>query len=195
MSSIQMSFCKVHGCRFPTTHITTAHECGNCSIKGHGVMECKNPIRINALSKEVEHIPFELQCCASGCVDVSTHTVDGHKCLYCKKFGHDLSECPIKQWDIIVDSGTTFGRSKDGFMEEQTIKLQARQQMGLEEKQIYTKVYGELGCTWFARRDNNFENIELFFMHSDNWGQYGPSTDDRPKLNKFLDGYRCIDKV
>ena len=51
-----------------------------------------------------------------------------------------------------------------------------------------------MGCIWYARRNNNFEKIELFFMHSDNWGQYGPLTDDRPKLNAFIDGYICVDK-
>jgi len=29
-------------------------------------------------------------------------------------------------------------------------------------------------------------------MHGDNWGQYGPSTDDRAELTKFLEGYEEV---
>ena len=66
--------------------------------------------------------------------------------------------------------------------------------MKLEEHRVYTKINAGMGCTWYARRTNNFEKIELFFMHCDNWGQYGPITDDRSKLDNFLSGFRCVDK-
>lgn len=188
-----MSFCKVHNCRFPT-HITSAHICGNCGKAGHGQVECKNPVLIDALAKDTMQIPVELQCCALNCKSIATHTVDGHKCIFCNEFGHDESECPIQKWNNLVISGSTFGRSEEGFMKEHQLKLQVRKQFAWEEHKIYTKIYGEMGCTWYARRNNIFEKIELFFMHCDNWGQYGPTTDDRPKLEKFLEGYRCIDK-
>lgn len=189
-----MSFCKVYGCRFPTTHITFIHECGKCDKQGHGQVECGNQNSIDALALYDITIPFEQQCCVLNCNSISTHTVDGHKCTLCKSFGHDETECAIKMWQIMDESGTTFRRSKDGFMEEMSLKLEARKHFGWAEHKVYTKIYGGMGCTWFARRNNNFENIELFFMHSDNWGQYGPATDVRPKLDKFLEGYRCIDK-
>ena len=34
--------------------------------------------------------------------------------------------------------------------------------------------------------------IKTLFMHSDNWGQYGPATDDRPKLDSFINGYTLV---
>jgi hypothetical protein len=189
-----MSFCKVRGCRFPEIHITKYHCCGKCNQFGHGQTECGNENMIKQLENDTLTIPFDLQCAAQSCTNISTHITDGHKCTYCSLFGHDVYECPSKSWDYIVDCGTTFGRSKDGFLEEQKLKLQARKQFGWNEHKVYTLIYAGMGCSWYARRNNNFENIELFFMHSDNWGQYGPATDDRPKLDKFLEGYRCIDK-
>jgi hypothetical protein len=188
-----MSFCKVVGCENPA-HITYAHRCIKCGKLGHGPVECGNPVLITALLADTTSIPFELQCCALNCDRFSTHTVDYHKCTICNTFGHDGSECPTKAWNDMVESSTTFGRTKDGFMEECDLKLQARNQFGWQEHLVYTKIYGGMGCTWYARRTNIFEKIQLFFMHTDNWGQYGPSTDDRPKLDNFLKGYRCVDK-
>jgi hypothetical protein len=46
-----------------------------------------------------------------------------------------------------------------------------------------------MGCCFYCKRDGTDGTIELFFMHSDSWGQYGPETDERPKLNEFLQGY------
>jgi hypothetical protein len=190
-----MSFCKVNGCHFSDTHITSYHECGRCNQQGHGMYECGKPSLIYTLMMDTTEIPFSLQCCVPNCKFSNKHITKGHQCIYCKIFGHDILECPEKQWNNMIKRGITFGRIKEGFIEEQTIKFTARLQMGLEEKQIYTKVYGGMGCIWYARRKNNYDEIELFFMHSDNWGQYGKTTDERPNLEEFLTEYRNIDKI
>ena len=103
-----MSFCKVYGCRFPTTHITSFHFCGKCNSKGHGMTECGNLELIAELSKDTTEIPFNLMCCALNCRAIITHTIEGHKCTYCSTFGHDVSECPDKLWNVRVERGTTF---------------------------------------------------------------------------------------
>ena len=186
--------CKVQGCHFPTTHITKAHRCGSCSKTGHGVMECGQHILITKLLEDTSTIPVDMHCCASNCENNTEHTTSGHYCVSCKQYSHDISECPDYLWKIKVESGTCFGQLQSGFTDKKKLQLLAKNQMKWEEHKVYTKIYGGMGCTWYARRSNNFKKIKLFFLHSDNWGQYGPSTDHRPNLNLFLEGFRCIDK-
>jgi hypothetical protein len=64
--------------------------------------------------------------------------------------------------------------------------------MNWNEHKIYVEMYEEMGCIWYAKRDNLCEKIILFFMHSDEWGQYGSQTDRRPKLAKFISGYERV---
>lgn len=189
-----MPLCKVNSCRFATKHSTKSHTCGKCGQAGHGQIECGNAYLIAELAKDTEDVPFDLHCVASKCVQRTNHTIDGHFCTYCKIFGHDHSECPTCLWDVKVERVTTFGMSKENFLEKKKLQLVAKKQLGWSEHKAFTKIYAEMGCTWYCRRDNTFEKIELFFMHSDNWGQYGPETDDRPKLDAFLKDYKCVDK-
>ena len=190
---MSLKICKAKGCGFSFFHITKAHICGNCGKPGHGVTECQNPELITVLSLDTTTIQFDLQCNVAGCKDIGTHTTSGHQCVYCKKFEHDESECPERLWKNKADLGTTFGQSESGYKEKKYIQLQARKQMKWAEHKVYTKVYGGMGCIWYAKRTNHREHIKLFFMHTDNWGQYGESTDHRPRLNEFLEGFRCVD--
>ena len=54
----------------------------------------------------------------------------------------------------------------------------------------YIMLYAGQGCHVYVKRRNNL--YVSFFMHSDNWGQYGPSTDHRPRLKIFLEGFKNI---
>lgn len=190
---MSLTYCKVLNCRFAGSHITKAHICGKCKEPGHGSIECGNPVMVRFLSRDLTIIPFDLQCCIIGCKYISTHTTSGHQCTYCKKYDHQESECPERLWQIKVERGTAFEQSESGFKEKKYLKIQARKQMKWNEHKIFTKIYGGMGSIWYARRTNNYNPIELFFMHTDNWGQYGESTDHRPQLNKFLEGFRCVD--
>jgi hypothetical protein len=187
-------FCKAKKCRFHNTHVTLAHTCGLCKGIGHGILECNHPELIDELHKDNTKIPFELYCCVVNCSSTYTHTTEGHCCLYCGKYSHDAEECPERLWKVKVERSTIFTQIESGYKEKKYLQIMARNQMKWEEHMVYTKVYGGMGCIWFARRKNNFEKIELFFMHTDNWGQYGSTTDHRPILDKFLEGYRSVDK-
>lgn len=187
-------YCKAKGCRFPNTHIVKIHLCGSCGKTGHGLMECNNQDLIAELAKDDTQISFDSCCSVTGCKHITTHTTEGHYCTHCKKYSHGDNECPEYLWKVKLERNDIFDQSESGYKEKKYLQINARNQMKWEEHEVYTKIYGGMGCVWYARRKNNFEKIELFFMHSDNWGQYGPTTDDRPKLDKFLEGYRCIDK-
>jgi hypothetical protein len=186
-------YCKATGCRFAKTHVVKEHICGSCGKKGHGLVECGKPNLIEELSKDDTIVPSDLTCSIYGCKNNTLHTTDGHFCSYCKQFSHSEEECPEYLWTQKVERNVVAGRSETEYKEKKYLQIQARKQMKWAERAIYTIIYAGMGCVWYARRKNNFQKIELFFMHSDNWGQYGPTTDDRPKLDKFLEGYRQIE--
>jgi hypothetical protein len=186
-------YCIVKGCRFANSHVTKAHICGKCGNKGHGVCECGDSELITTLAQDTTAIPFDLQCCVIDCRNVNEHTTSGHQCTYCKNYEHDVSECPEQLWKIKESHGTIFGQNEGNFKEKKYVQIQARKQMKWEEKKIYTIVYAGMGCMWYAKRDNNWKKIKLFFIHNDNWGQYGPETDNSPLLEQFINGYRLVD--
>jgi hypothetical protein len=57
------------------------------------------------------------------------------------------------------------------------------------EGKIYCIVTAGMGCSMYYNRDHVNGIFKSFFMHSDNWGQYGPDSDKTPELNEFLNGY------
>lgn len=65
--------------------------------------------------------------------------------------------------------------------------------MGQEEGSIYVIIPAGMGCMWYFKRNGVGQPIDEFFMHSDNWGQYGSQTDHRSQLNAFIDGFRFHD--
>jgi hypothetical protein len=184
--------CSVANCRFPTTHITKAHTCGKCHTKGHGILECGSPALIAKLLSDQTKISPGSICCIKNCKTSVEHLTIGHYCLYCKKYSHDEFECPEKLWNEKVESETTFGISEEGYKNKKYLKIRARNLMNWNEHKIYVEMYEEMGCIWYAKRDNLCEKIKLFFMHSDEWGQYGSQTDRRPKLAKFISGYERV---
>ena len=190
-------YCKVEGCRFADLHATCAHVCGTCGAQGHGVRECGNSVLLSALAQWYPVLlPFSLQCCVANCKDVGRHASAGHQCTHCKLYAHDATECPGALWDIQMQRGATLGKNESDFKERKTIKIQARNKMGWEEHKIYTALYAGMGCWWYARRTNLANKIELMYMHSDEWGQYGSTEDATSPLSvfqKFIEGFRPID--
>lgn len=184
--------CSVTNCRFPMTHITKGHMCGKCHQKGHGILECGSYTLISNLLKDTTKISPDSICCIANCKTKEEHLTIGHYCLYCKKHSHDEYECPEKLWNEKLEDETTFGISEEGFKNKRYLKINARNLMGWSKHKIYIQICTEMGCTWFAKRNNLCEKIKLFFMHSDEWGQYGSQTDRRPKLEKFLHGYEQV---
>ena len=49
-----------------------------------------------------------------------------------------------------------------------------------------------MGCSLFVRNKVNI--VKALFMHQDSWGQYGPTTDDTPILNKFKENCQEVGK-
>ena len=173
--------CKVIGCRYNNTHTTKRHCCGTCKHNGHGQNECLIKELLIKLQKYNGDF-IKKPCTVKDCIDVHTHTTEGHSCLYCDKRGVDehLPHCPQNKTttsiNSIFDDITLFNSALKNYIEDVNLKL--------NEYKIYD---GGMGCSWIIR--NNDDNNEYLFMHSDNWGQYGEDTSHLPRYKAFIYGY------
>ena len=179
---MSQSYCIVQGCRFPSTHLTKSHKCGKCGKFGHGQIECSNSFLIEQLNFQSNTIklPRELYCESLYCPCSWSHTSESHYCLQCEE-RHIETKCPSR-CDIMCEPS-----------EIQNVIQDAKAQFGTTPGKIFTTVYSGQGCEWYAKRNSPNNQISLFFMHGDSWGQYGADCDDRDKLKNFCYGYRHID--
>lgn len=157
--------CKVSNCRFPNSHTTKGHRCGTCKQYGHGQVECGNQHYINRLANFTDKMPFHFRCTMPNCNHRENHTNQAHHCQNCGR-NHDIEQCIIKNYT---------GQSQfENFNETFT-----------NQDNIYTIRYAGMGCEYFIRKKNG--HIQILFMHSDNWGQYGEANNDKPILDEFVD--------
>lgn len=163
-----MEYCKVKNCRYSTFHTTQRHRCGLCKHLGHGQMECNDIGLKNNLKQSINTV--DIPCTVIDCVDNTTHTTEGHDCLYCKSRKGHLKHCPCNG-AMICDSGDS------NILQNITV-----------EKGHYIIKYAGQGCMWYIRC-NQTGLHEYLFMHGDCWGQYGPDTDESPRYNAFIHGY------
>jgi hypothetical protein len=178
-----MMYCQVNLCNHPDSHLTNGHLCKKCLNFGHGISECNNPDKINILKQKSLNftIPSKYYCNIPLCKHIDNHIYTGHKCRICKNFGHSYLECKHNN------------KIKDNFIKNQNSAIIfARKIMDLTDGKIFIICPIEMGHMFYCKRDSIDKPIKLFFMHSDNWGQYGSDTDDRSKLNEFIDGYSEI---
>ena len=87
-------FCHVIDCRYPSTHVTKGHQCGNCKKFGHGQVECTNQELVNSLLIHYkDNLPEYLRCKRPYCAHPYLHTTSAHTCISCKQF-HSKYNCP-----------------------------------------------------------------------------------------------------
>jgi len=177
-----MSYCKVNGCRFPSTHLTRSHRCGTCQYYGHGQRECGNQFMIDNLKLISQNIifPKHLKCTSLSCPSPNFHSTDAHTCSYCN--GQHI-ETSCKNATVISTDENEIKRAI----------REAKNKFGTREGKIFTKIYCGQGCDWYVKRTGVNNPIQLYFMHGDSWGQICPQSDDRPKLNKFCTGFVDVD--
>ncbi len=68
--------------------------------------------------------------------------------------------------------------------------IQSKARAILDKKYgYYCLIAVDMGCMWFVRNIQN--DLEYFFMHSDDWGQYGDMS-KKNELDVFLKGLTKI---
>lgn len=164
--------CKVSSCRFPHSHVTIEHLCGYCNVKGHGQVECNNSqLKENLKQFYNDVLPIVNQCTIPNCHSKTTHNNDAHHCINCSR-RHRESECIIQSIDTHC---SRFGLDQSNIIQFISNPINTN---------TYIYIYVGMGCYLYIRSD-----MKSLFMHQDSLGQYGPSTDDTPILNTFLENY------
>jgi hypothetical protein len=167
--------CKVKGCRFNSYHITRFHQCGKCKETGHGMIECgDNELCKNLVKYYNDNIAKP--CKSIFCDDRHTHTTEGHICLFCNKnTSNHLRYCP-----------------KDNSVGKELEDNSLIEKYNYLKNGEYSVDYAGMGCSNYIRRNIFSNKLELIFMHSDMWGQYGDDTSELPIFKAFIYKYNEI---
>jgi hypothetical protein len=166
-------FCKAKYCRFSHKHTTSVHQCGRCNEYGHGQMECNSQLMKEALLQyHSDTLPLDKQCTFIDCNNKHNHTSDSHICSKCMR-RHFEDSCLIQPFNPNPLFGSFYDsididRFRDNYNNH------------------YIVFYVGMGCTMYVRNINY--NLTELYMHSDNWGQYGPDIDDTPVRDIFISG-------
>jgi hypothetical protein len=180
--------CQVSQCRFSTTHTTSAHQCGICGEFGHGQLECFDERLKTELNRyNLDKLPTHLWCnlCPSDSACRKMHSRESHICLNCgeRTTNHTTDACIIQDFDV-------FKQRFAGVPDLEAFETHLFQQYG---NNIYTILYAGMGCHLYVRHKDGV--TKALFMHQDSWGQYGPTADDTPKMNKFIENCGEVDKL
>lgn len=80
-------YCKIRSCRFPGSHVSLAHKCGDCGQFGHGLIECKNSNSRRKLLDDIQfypaYLPQNISCQVADCATYWQHTSQSHHCSLC----------------------------------------------------------------------------------------------------------------
>jgi hypothetical protein len=101
--------CLCAECRFPDSHVTSAHCCGVCKQFEHGLLECgklANVEKLRDLSRG--HMLHPSQWCTIvGCEYRYTHNNASHHCSYCKDREHSITQCEKVSSSILATRNLT----------------------------------------------------------------------------------------
>lgn len=98
--------CGVNRCRYPDTHRTYAHKCGNCDKFGHGQIECGNGPYPQAISPHDNKI---FNCTVANCRQNTSHSNDAHQPEFEAKTGVEI------MFEKIQENAEKFLANKPGY--------------------------------------------------------------------------------
>ena len=107
-------------------------------------------------------------------------------CLFCKEDSDEhMRCCPLNKIqtsdNAVYDDIAQFAHHTAD-MKKETKNL---------KKGGYIVVQASQGCCWYIRNNNGCK--QYLFMHTDNWGQYGPETSHLPRYKAFIHTYiKCL---
>lgn len=192
--------CKFEGCDTSEEHTTQGHVCLLCSKYGHPEYNCdlsqNVKIKCSQCQAQISYgdikklFGFTIDCPV--CLEKSDNTVAypcGHgMCSVCneRQFVKYYSALPLTQESDA--SAPIVYECQDDMIET----FNKYSQTNPNHKHVYIDFNVGMGCICFIRRKDANSPIECFFMHTDSWGQYGPTTDNRPYLAVFLSKYHHV---
>ena len=189
--------CKIPNCPMKELHNTESHHCQFCGNR-HSERKCDD---INS----IPYFTFDCPLCRKSntiCCSQTRIVGSSEKCSICLENNVEIymPECghiclcyscmeTLDDTNSRIESLDTMRQHTfDNFNQllDNTINLLNGKEM------VYTIIYLDLGCQIFIRKQKRDDEIQGFFMHSDNWGQYGQHLSDVSMLNSFKYGYRHI---
>lgn len=188
--------CKIANCKYKWSHTVAAHTCSHCGEREHDKNNCpKLTINLdcpicktsNMITQEIIMNASQFKSDTECCICMSNKAN-----VYFKECNHVCicTDCCRILKPFNSPNTTNF---EDSYVSESDLPeeiLDSSRGLLQNNSNVYCCIYGGMGCQWYIRKTNN--TIQGFFMHSDSWGQYGPATDDRPKLDSFINGYTLV---
>jgi hypothetical protein len=183
--------CTIPMCRKPTSHTTRAHACAYCH-HNHAERECPiQPIPDPTISSKIVTCPL---CRGTNTIPSNQTKVygTGNRCVIClerevevffPQCGH-VCTC-LQCCEQLSQTSTTMIPTWDS--NETPTSIFVETIMGNHPGAIFVIIPTGMGCCFYAKRTEMGQPIEFFFMHSDDWGQYGTGRVD--ELNNFIHGY------
>ena len=190
----ESEWCKFPNCFHKFYHKTEAHHCEKCNKRNHSKENChlnkkkyilKCPICninnvINLSKDKIFGLSEECKICHTNEINIHLSKC-GHACLCLDCMNKLKKELPNIERHIIDQHN----------IPESLIKLSLKK-FKYNNGKIYLKEFGGMGCIWFIRRKNLNSQLEAFFLHSDNQGQYGSETNHIPYMEEFIREYKFI---
>jgi hypothetical protein len=204
--------CQFETCNHPQTHTTGAHHCGHCRQR-HGELQCpqranfwlvKCPVcRIhNTVEKETVSLSVDLETSPPCCVmcqgddqaiifPTCKHRVCCKSCA--EQLNRDYDHDAYLQTVEIVEPCTRpcssiVSQDPDGLPVPQLLIDLAHRKFAGCAQPVYCVINAGMGCVWFVKKTTPTAPVEVFFLHSDNLGQYGDS--HIPQMQQFITG--CV---
>lgn len=206
--------CTVEECDDRHTHTIFSHVCLICNQREHGSFSCPQK---NTISNKENYYNIQCPTCKTDnyihktqkpIIGISIECIICHGksdmflpqcghvniCLECIK-NNNISDNydnrikpsnKVKEFDSVPDRIFTFGYDDN----HEKIKENAKIAFGTNRGKICLCSYAGMGCYLFIRRNDIDAEIEIFFMHSDSWGQYEYS--EVGELNAFVEDYEPI---
>ena len=176
--------CTISNCHNKTLHLTRGHYCYACS--NWGKCTCNDPKTETKIScpicravssysdkEDLKIFGVEQKCsvCMDSPVNILLPTCK-HACLCMTCLANML----VLQKPIVL-----YPTNPNDDMGE--VISSAETKIG-NRNNVYTVINSGQGCCWYVKRVNN--EINAFFLHGDNHGQYGQDTNHIPLLQAFL---------
>ena len=175
--------CRVPGCKFPynLNHTASEHKCPICKEKGHGARECKSSNRLEKIKnlKDItgnDTIPEQFQCTVLGCQNKEHHTIEGHRCKNCHKFGHGDNccnicfnightedKCIINTLEEVLEKKYISLKLFNTIKEFLIYKYYSYFKINLENNnELYVKKYNEVIKTCIIKPENIENNVNIY---------------------------------
>lgn len=174
--------CQVSGCKNPKFHTSDSHPCNVCHGIGHQCVNIECPIclvenNFKEMPKKVFGISDKCGICKTNSIEIIFPKCSHAVC--CLECFNEMIKNKLGTESPVLESSVSASDPLD----------KAKNTFGNITGKIFTHIGVGMGCMLYYRRKSSNHPIEEFFMHSDDWGQYGPLTDRRKDLEEFLEGY------